>query len=65
MKHLLIAAAAMTMLVAVPPAFAASPADDAEQGYAVYPPGSDCHFVTHRVVTSNGRIVLERQQVCN
>ena len=65
MKKVLFATAAATMFVAVSPAFAASPADDAEQGYAVYPPGSDCHFVTHRVVTSNGRIVLERQQVCN
>ena len=64
MKHLLVAAAAMTMLMAVPPAFAGT-ADEADQGYAVYPPGSTCHFVSHRMVTQNGRIVLERQQVCN
>jgi hypothetical protein len=64
MKHLLIAAATMTMLMAGSPAFA-GPAAEAEDGVAVYPPGSVCHFVTHRMVTSNGRIVLERQQVCN
>ena len=64
MKQLLIAATAATMLMAGSPAFA-GPADDAEQGYTVYPPASECHFVTHRMVTSNGRIVVERQQVCH
>jgi hypothetical protein len=32
---------------------------------AVYPPVSACHFVTQRIVTTNGHIVYERHQVCN
>jgi cytochrome c2 len=65
MKKVLFAGAAATMLVAISPAFATSPAEDAEQGYAVYPPVSECHFVTQRIVTPNGHIVYERHQVCN
>ena len=65
MKNLLLAAAAATMVFAVAPAFAASPADDAEQGYSVYPSPGECHFVTQRTVTQNGRVIYERHQVCN
>ena len=39
MKNLLLAAAAATLVVAVSPAFAESPAELAEQGYAGSSPG--------------------------
>ena len=65
MNKLLFGAATAAMLVAVSPAFAASPADDAEQGYSVYPSPGECHFVTQRTVTQNGRVIYERHQVCN
>lgn len=64
MKKLLVSAAAATMLMAAVPAFAASPADDAEQGIATYPPVGHCYFVPHRAITQNGHVVLQRQQVC-
>jgi hypothetical protein len=57
-------AAAATLFVAGSPAFA-NPATEAEEGYAVYPPVSACHFVTQRTVTQNGGIFYERHQVCN
>ena len=57
-------AAAATLFVAGSPAFA-NPATEAEEGYAVYPPVSACHFVTERIVTPTGHIVYERHQVCN
>jgi hypothetical protein len=63
MKKILFAAAATTMVFAMSPAFASSPADDAEQGYAVYPSVGQCHFVTERVV-QNGRVVYTQHQVC-
>jgi hypothetical protein len=64
MKNLLLAAAAATMVFAVSPAFA-SAASDAEDGYTVYPSPGECHFVTQRIVTQNGRVTYERHQVCN
>ena len=64
MRKVLFAAAAATMFVVVSPAFA-GPADDAEQGYSVYPSPGECHFVTERVVTQNSRVIYQRQQVCN
>ena len=71
MKKLLVSAAAATMLMAAVPAFAASPADDAEQGIAAYPPVGHCHFLPQRaitqnghVLTQNGHVVLRRQQIC-
>ena len=66
MKNLLLAAAAATLVVAVSPAFAESPAELAEQGYAGYPSVGECHFVTQRMLAQDGRhIVFERHQVCN
>ena len=65
MKKLLVSAAAATMLMAAAPAFASSPADDAEQGYSTYPSTGECHFVLQRMVTPNGRVILQRQQVCD
>jgi hypothetical protein len=64
MKKILFAAASAAMVFAVSPSFA-SIADESENGYAVYPPVSACHFVTERIVTANGHIVYERHQVCN
>jgi hypothetical protein len=52
------------MLMAAVPAFAASPADDAEQGIATYPPVGRCHFVQQRTIIQNGHVVFQRQQVC-
>ena len=65
MENVLFAAATAMVIVAVSPAFASSPADDAEQGYSVYPSPGECHFVTERVVTQNGHVTYERHQVCN
>jgi hypothetical protein len=65
MKNLLLAAAAATMVFAVAPAFAASPADDAEQGYSVYPSPGTCHFVKQQVVLPNGHVIFQTHQVCN
>jgi hypothetical protein len=64
MRTLLIGAAAATMFAAVAPAFA-NPAQEAADGYAVYPPGSVCHFVTQRVPTQDGHVSYQRYQVCN
>jgi hypothetical protein len=63
MKKLLVSAVAVTMLMAAAPAFA-GPADDAEQGLSTYPSAGECHFVLQRMITQSGRIVLQRQQVC-
>jgi hypothetical protein len=65
MKNLLLAAAAATMVFAVAPAFAASPADDAEQGYSVYPSAGTCHFVKQQVVLPNGHVIFQTHQLCN
>jgi hypothetical protein len=64
MNKLLITAAAATMLIAAAPAFAASPTDDAEWNRSPYPPAGECHFVLQRMMTPSGRVILERQQVC-
>jgi hypothetical protein len=64
LKNLLLAAAAATLVVAVSPAFA-NIGTEAEEGYAVYPSVGQCHFVTQRTVTQNGRVIYERHQVCN
>jgi hypothetical protein len=64
MKKLLVTAAAATMLIAAAPAFAASPADDAEWDRSTYPSAGDCHFVLQRMMTPSGRVILQRQQVC-
>jgi hypothetical protein len=64
MKNLLLAAAAATLVFATAPAFA-SPAEDADQGIAVYPPVASCHFVKEPVTMQNGRVVYREVQVCN
>jgi hypothetical protein len=53
------------MFVAVSPAFAASPADDAEWDRGPYPTASECHFLKQRVMLPNGQVVFQTQQVCN
>jgi hypothetical protein len=53
------------MFVAVSPAFAASPADDAEWDRGAYPTASECHFLKQRVMLPNGHLVFQTQQVCN
>jgi hypothetical protein len=64
MKKMLFATLAATMFVVVSPAFA-NPSQEAEDGYAVYPSAGECHFVTQRTATQNGRVTYERHQVCN
>jgi hypothetical protein len=64
MKKLLMSAAAATVLITGFPAFAASPADDAEWGRSPYPDPGHCRFVNERIHTQDGRIVLQREQVC-
>jgi hypothetical protein len=64
MKNLLLAAAAVTMVVAVSPAFA-SIADESENGLAVYPSAGVCHFVREAVTTQDGRVTYRQVQVCN
>jgi hypothetical protein len=64
MKKLLLAAAATAMLAASP-AFASSPADDAEWDRSPYPSPSQCHFVTERMLAPNGHVIFERYQVCD
>ena len=65
MKNLLLAAAAATMVIAVSPAFAASPADDAEWDRTPYSPPSTCHLVREAVTTQGGHVVYRNVQVCN
>ena len=65
MKNLLLAAAAATMVIAVSPAFAASPADDAEWNLSPYPSAGTCHFVREAVTMQNGHVVYRDVQVCN
>ena len=65
MENVLFAAATAMVIVAVSPAFASSPADDTEQGYSVYPPAGECHFLKEQVVLSNGHVVFLTHQVCN
>jgi hypothetical protein len=65
MKNLLLAAAAATMVIAVSPAFAASPADDAEWDRTTYPAPGACHFVREAVTTQDGHVVYRNVQVCN
>jgi hypothetical protein len=65
MKKVLFATAAATIFVAVSPAFAASPADDAEWDRRAYPSASECHFLKERVMLPNGHLVFQTQQVCN
>jgi hypothetical protein len=65
MKKLLVTAAAVTMLIAATPAFAAAPGDDAEWDRTPQPPASECHFVLERMITPNGHVILKRQQVCD
>jgi len=64
MKKLLVTAAATTMLIAAAPAFAASPTDDMEWDRSPYPSTGQCHVVLERMIAPNGRVILERQQVC-
>jgi hypothetical protein len=64
MKNLLLAAAAATLVMGGAPAFA-SAASDAEDGYAVYPPVSPCHFVKEPVTMQNGRVIYREVQVCS
>jgi hypothetical protein len=65
MKNLLLAAATATMVIAVSPAFAAAPADDAEWDRTPYPSPGTCHFVREAVATQNGHVVYRDVQVCN
>ena len=65
MENVLFAAATAMVIVAVSPAFASSTADDAEQGYSVYPPVGECHFLKEQVVLPNGHVVFLTHQVCN
>jgi hypothetical protein len=65
MKNLLLAAAAATMVIAVSQAFAAAPADDAENNRSTYPSAGTCHFVKEAVPTANGHIVYRDVQVCS
>jgi hypothetical protein len=65
MKNLLLAAAAATMVIAVSPAFAASPTDDAEWDRTPYPSAGSCHFVREAVGTQNGHVIYQTVQVCN
>jgi hypothetical protein len=65
MKSLLLAAAAATMVIAVAPAFAAAPADDAENDRSTYPSAGTCHFVREAIPTANGHVVYRNVQVCN
>ena len=65
MKKVLFAIAAATIFVAVSPAFAASPADDAEWDRRAYPTAGQCQFLKQRVMLPNGHVVFENRQVCN
>jgi hypothetical protein len=65
MKNLLLAAAAATMVIAVSPAFASSPGDDAEWDRSPYAAPSSCHFVREPVTLSNGHVVYREVQVCS
>jgi hypothetical protein len=65
MKNLLLAAAAATMVIAISPAFAASPASEAEWNITPYPSAGTCHFVREAVRAPNGHIVYQDVQVCN
>jgi hypothetical protein len=64
MKKLLVSAAAATMLMTAVPAFAGL-ADEAEQGLSSYPSVGQCHFVLQRTTTQDGRVILQRAQVCD
>ena len=65
MKNLLLAAAAATMVIAVSPAFAASPGNDAEWNITPYPSAGACHFVREAVRAPDGHVVYQDVQVCN
>jgi hypothetical protein len=65
MKKVLFATVAATIFVVVSPAFAASPADDAEWNRSPYPSAGTCHFVREAVPTQNGRVIYEMVQVCS
>ena len=65
MKKVLFATAAVTMFVAVSPAFAASPADDAEWDRRAYSSATECHFLNQRVMLPNGHLAFQIQQICN
>jgi hypothetical protein len=65
MENVLFAAATAMVIVAASPAFASSPADDAEQGYSAYPPAGECHFLKEQLVLPNGHVVFLTHQVCN
>jgi hypothetical protein len=65
MKKVLFATASARMFVAVSPAFAASPADDAEWDRRAYPLASECRFLKQRVMLPNNHVVFQTQQDCN
>ena len=65
MKNLLLAAAAANMVIAVSPAFAASPGNDAEWNITPYPSAGTCHFVREAVRAPDGHVVYQDVQVCN
>jgi hypothetical protein len=62
-KLLMSAAAAATLLIAGSPVVA-GPADDAEWVRSPYPDSGVCRFVNERIITQDGRIVLQREHVC-
>jgi len=53
------------MVIAVSPAFAASPANDAEWNISPYPSAGTCHFVREAVRAPDGHVVYQEVQVCN
>ena len=65
MKNLLLAAAAATMVIAVSPAFAAAPTDDAEWNRSPYPSAGTCHFVREAVPAQSGHVAYRMVQVCS
>jgi hypothetical protein len=43
------------MIYAGSPAFATSPREDPDEGYAACPPAAECHFLKEHVVLPNGK----------
>jgi hypothetical protein len=53
------------MVIAVSPAFAASPGDDAEWDRSPYSPPATCHYIREAVTTQGGHVVYRNVQVCS
>jgi hypothetical protein len=65
MKNMLFAAAIAITFVAISPALAISPEEEAAQELRAYPLSGPCHFLKQRVVLPNGHVVFQTHQVCN